>query len=85
MTGSSLMPAIVAEMRAQGYYAYLHLAKSSFIQRLTVQGLKSTHEHRKEGKRGGVPWTDIAADTESVVAQYFSANSASSSCRPEVV
>jgi len=47
------------------------LAKSSFIQRLTVQGLKSTHEHRKEGKRGGVPWTDIVADTESMVAQYF--------------
>jgi len=40
MTGASLMPAIVAEMQAQGYYAHLHLAKSSVIQKLTVLGLK---------------------------------------------
>jgi len=44
------MPAIVAEMQAQGYYAHLHLAKSSVIQTLTVLGLKSSHEHRHGGQ-----------------------------------
>jgi len=70
MTGASLMPAIVAERQAQGYYAHLHLAKSAFIQKLTVQGLKSSHEHHQEGKRGGVLWNDMVANTESVVAEY---------------
>jgi len=71
MTGASLMPDIVAEMQAQGYYAHLHLAKSSVIQTLTVLGLKSSNEHRHGGKTGGVAWSDIVSDTEAVVAQYF--------------
>jgi len=65
------MQAIVAQMQAQGYYAHLHSAKSAFIQKLTVQGLKSSHEHCQGGKRGGVPWSDMVAITESVVAKYF--------------
>mmetsp|Transcript_42007 Transcript_42007/g.61734 ORF Transcript_42007/g.61734 Transcript_42007/m.61734 type:complete len:122 (+) Transcript_42007:373-738(+) len=70
-SGASPMPAIVAEMQAQGHYAHLYLAKSAFIQKLTVLGLKSSHEHRHGGKTGGVAWSDMVANTEAVVAQYF--------------
>jgi len=39
--------------------------------KLTVLGLKSSHEHRYGGKTEGVAWSDMVADTEAVVAQYF--------------
>jgi len=52
-------------------YAYLQLSKSSVIQKLTVLGLKSSHEHRHGVKTGCVAWSDIVIDTETVVVQYF--------------
>jgi len=71
MTEASLMPAIVAEIQAQRYYAHLHLAKSAVIQKLTVLGLQCSHEHRYGGKTEGVAWSDMVADTKAVIAQYF--------------